>query len=270
MTEIRLKGVSFAYPDGTKALEDLELTVRAGERVAIAGQNGAGKTTAVKLMNGLLRPTEGTVEVGDWDTKDRTTAQLSKKVGYVFQNPDDQIFHNEVIDEVRFGPKNMGFDEARTDELTAWAIGLCGIVKHGEENPYNLPYSMRKFVTVASVIAMDGDVVIMDEPTAGQDQVGLAILKDVLDELGRRGKTVITITHDMEFVAEHFDRLVIMANRRIIADGPASELFSREAVLKESMLKPPSAAIIAQSLGLPEGIIRRKQLEEHILAREPH
>ena len=266
MTEIRLDNVSFSYPDGTKALEELTVTVGTGERVAIIGQNGAGKTTAVKLMNGLLKPTEGTVKVGDWDTKDRTTAQLSRKVGYVFQNPDDQIFHNEVVDEVRFGPKNMGFDEERAEELTVWAIGLCGIAVYGEENPYNLPYSMRKFVTVASVIAMDGDVVILDEPTAGQDKIGLAILKDVLDELERRGKTVITITHDMEFVAEHFDRLIVMANRRIIADGSAADLFYQKAILEESMLKPPSAAIIAQSLGLPPGIIRRGELAERIAA----
>ena len=102
MTELHLTNVSFSYPDGTKALENLTLSVTSGERVAIVGQNGAGKTTAVKLMNGLLKPTEGSVLVGDWDTKNHTTAQVSRKVGYVFQNPDDQIFHNDVESEVRF------------------------------------------------------------------------------------------------------------------------------------------------------------------------
>src|SRR6478735_5570870 len=115
MTELHLTNVSFSYPDGTKALENLTLSVASGERIAIVGQNGAGKTTAVKLMNGLLKPTEGNVFVGDWDTKDHTTAQVSRKVGYVFQNPDDQIFHNDVESEVRFGPKNMGFEPNRVD-----------------------------------------------------------------------------------------------------------------------------------------------------------
>lgn len=260
MTEIQLKDVNFSYPDGTVALEGLTVGIKTGERVAIVGQNGAGKTTAVKLMNGLLKPTSGVVTVDDWTTTDKTTAQLSRKVGYVFQNPDDQIFHNEVIDEVRFGPKNMGFEEEKVNELTDWAIGLCGINEYRDENPYNLPYSMRKFVTVASVIAMDGDVVILDEPTAGQDKVGLEILGRVLDDLQNRGKTVITITHDMEFVAEHFDRLIVMANRRIIADGQASAIFYQDEILKESMLKPPASANIARMLGLPEGIIRRQDL----------
>ncbi|MFT9819417.1 energy-coupling factor ABC transporter ATP-binding protein [Lysinibacillus sp. NPDC056185] len=260
MTELQLKNVSFAYPDGTKALENLTLTVPAGQRLAIIGQNGAGKTTAVKLMNGLLKPTDGEVYVADWNTKDYTTAQVSRKVGYVFQNPDDQIFHNNVELEVQFGPKNMGFDPERVAMLTDWAMELCGISNVSQENPYNLPYSVRKFVTIASVLAMDSDVNILDEPTAGQDRVGLDLLSVLLDELERKGKTVIAITHDMEFVTNYFSRIVVMANRRIIADDVSEHIFYNHAILEESMLKPPAVAKMANILGLEKGIMTKGQL----------
>lgn len=265
MAEIRLDQVSFIYPDGTKAVDGLSLNVPGGQRVAIVGQNGAGKTTAVKLMNGLLKPTEGDVYVGDWNTKEHTTAQVSRKVGYVFQNPDDQIFHNDVESEVRFGPKNMGFAEERVDELTEWAMKLCGIYDDREENPYNLPYSTRKFVTIASVLAMDSDVIILDEPTAGQDKIGLNLLANMLMELEKRGKTVITITHDMEFVTEHFERIVVMANRRLIADESANTVFYNAEVLDESMLKPPAVANMASQLGLGGGLLTKPQLISAIL-----
>lgn len=264
MTNLILNNVSFKYPDGTQALENLTLEILQGQRVAIIGQNGAGKTTAVKLMNGLLKPSAGEVTVGDWNTDSKTTAQVSRKVGYVFQNPDDQIFHNEVIKEVRFGPKNMGFDTDRVEEITQWALELCGISQYAEENPYNMPYSMRKFVTIASVIAMDSDIIILDEPTAGQDKVGLEILGNMLDTLESLGKTVITITHDMEFVTNHFKRIIVMANRRIIADDQALAIFYQKEILEESMLKPPAVAQMAALLGIPHAVIAKNELVDHI------
>jgi energy-coupling factor transport system ATP-binding protein len=265
MTELHLENVSFSYPDGTKALENLTISILAGERVAIVGQNGAGKTTAVKMMNGLLKPTEGTVLVGEWDTKKYTTAQVSRKVGYVFQNPDDQIFHNDVESEVRFGPKNMGFEPSRVDQLTSWAMNICGISKFAEENPYNLPYSVRKFVTIASVLAMDSDVIILDEPTAGQDKIGLRVLGDLLQVLEDKGKTVVAITHDMEFVTEFFERIIVMANRQLIVDDDAGRIFYDAEVLKKSMLKPPAVAQMAKLLEFPKGIITKDQLIQAIL-----
>ncbi|WP_277586325.1 energy-coupling factor ABC transporter ATP-binding protein [Psychrobacillus antarcticus] len=267
MTELHLNNVSFSYPDGTKALENLTLSIVTGERVAIVGQNGAGKTTAVKLMNGLLKPTEGTVLIGDWDTKDYTTAQTSRKVGYVFQNPDDQIFHNDVESEVRFGPKNMGFDPERVDELTDWAMKLCGISEFADENPYNLPYSVRKFVTIASVLAMDSDIIILDEPTAGQDKIGLQVLGNLLQVLEEKQKSVITITHDMEFVSDYFTRIVVMANRQLVVDDHAQNVFYNTEVLEKSMLKPPAVAQMAKLLDFPFGILSKDQLIKAILTR---
>lgn len=268
MTELHMNNVSFSYPDGTKALENLTLSFTSGERVAIIGQNGAGKTTAVKLMNGLLKPSEGNVSVGDWDTQNYTTAKISRKVGYVFQNPDDQIFHNDVESEVRFGPKNMGFEPERVDELTNWAMELCGIFEFADENPYNLPYSVRKFVTIASVLAMDSDIIILDEPTAGQDKVGLQVLSNLLDVLTEKQKTVVTITHDMEFVTEHFQRIVVMANRKLVIDGDAQHIFYNENVLEQSMLKPPAVAQMAMQLGFSSKILSKNELFESILAQQ--
>ncbi|WP_313892070.1 ABC transporter ATP-binding protein [Psychrobacillus sp.] len=268
MTELRLNNVSFSYPDGTKALENLTLSITAGERVAIVGQNGAGKTTAVKLMNGLLKPTEGTVLVGELDTKDYTTAKISRKVGYVFQNPDDQIFHNDVESEVRFGPKNMGFDPERVDQLTNWAMELCGIANFANENPYNLPYSVRKFVTIASVLAMDSDIIILDEPTAGQDKIGLEVLGNLLQVLSEKQKSVVTITHDMEFVTDYFERIIVMANRQLVSDDSAQHIFYNTEVLEQSMLKPPAVAQMAKLLSFPSGILSKDQLIQAIVAQQ--
>ena len=172
MGMIEFKDVSFSYPNGFSAVEHVSFEIGQGEKIAIVGQNGAGKTTTVKMMNGLLKPTSGTVIVDDMDTKEYTTAQLSRVTGYVFQNPDEQIFHNTVRAEIEFGPGVLGFDEAKIKEKTEWAADICGLTEHMEENPYNLPLSIRKFVTIASVLAMDEKILVLDEPTAGQDLHG--------------------------------------------------------------------------------------------------
>lgn len=267
MTSISIKNIDFTYPDGTKALENYQLNIKSGERVAIIGQNGAGKTTAVKLMNGLIKPSTGDVIVGDWNTKNYTTAQLSRKVGYVFQNPDDQIFNDDVYSEVEFGPKNLGLSKEEIQQNVDYAIDLTGIRKYIKENPYNLPYSTRKFVTIASVVAMNTDVVIMDEPTAGQDLIGFQRIGEIVRELESKGKTVITITHDMEFVANHFHRVIVMANRKIVKDAEVSNVFWDNDVLGEAMLRKPVMAQIAESLDLGGNILTQEKLVEALLVR---
>ena len=170
MSFITVKNLSFKYPSGTEnVLNDISLKVEKGEKLAIIGQNGAGKTSFVKMLNGLLKAEKGEVIVDGWNTKDFSVAKMSKKVGYVFQNPMDQIFHNNVFDEIAFGAKKLKYSKEKLDSLVEKAMKLTKLSEFKKENPYNLPYSMRKFVTIASIIAMDCDVVIMDEPTAGQD-----------------------------------------------------------------------------------------------------
>jgi energy-coupling factor transport system ATP-binding protein len=252
MALVELNNVSFTYPTGVSAVDGVTLSIAAGESVAIIGQNGAGKSTTAKLMNGLLRPTTGRLSVDGVDTRTRTTAQVSRLVGYVFQNPDDQIFNNTVRKEIEYGLKRMGLTADEIDRRVSTAATMTGMAHVLDDNPYDLPLSIRKFVTIASVIATDCKVLILDEPTAGQDRAGLKRIADIIRVLSRQGKAVLTITHDMEFVAANFARIVVMANRRIVAQGSASEIFYDQTSMNEARLNPPAIAELASLLGLQE------------------
>lgn len=265
MTYINVDKVHYEYPGGFLAIDDVSLQIKKGENVAIVGQNGAGKTTLAKLLNGLLVPTQGTVQIGDLKTKDHTTAQVARHVGYVFQNPDDQIFHSTVIDEVAFGPKVLKFPEDKQKKLVAKALSMTGMRRLRNENPYNLPLSMRKFVTIASIIAMDCETMIFDEPTAGQDEVGNKRLAKITQTLSKQNKTLITISHDMVFVANHFERVVVMSNKKIIADGRAKEVFWDFPVLEEAMLKQPYVSRICHQLGLCDQVIHMDEAVDAIV-----
>lgn len=255
MSFIEIDNMTYIYPDGTVAADNISLKIKKGEKVAIIGQNGAGKTTLAKTLNGLLKPSSGNVIIDGWNTKDYTTAKMSRKTGYVFQNPMNQIFHNKVHDEIEYGPKMLKYGKEETERLVEEAIKLTELEQYVEENPYNLPYSMRKFVTIASIIAMKTDVIIMDEPTAGQDLKGMKILKKIIDELSFQGKTLITITHDMEFVVNNFDRVVVMANRKVIDDGNKRDIFWKHDILKESKVKQPYISDLANTLGMEGNIL---------------
>lgn len=259
---IQLEGVSFAYPNGHLAIEDISLSFQRGESVAIVGQNGAGKTSAAKLMNGLFKPTSGTVVVDGEDTAERTTAQIARKVGYVFQNPDDQIFHSDVYSEIEFGPKNLGFTGSELEDRVYAAADLTGIGAFVDENPYNLPFSTRKFVAIASTLAMGCDAFILDEPTAGQDRSGMETIGGIVESVKASGKTVVTITHDMQFVADNFDRVVVMANRKVVADADKRQIFWNHEVLDEAMLKQPYLSELARSLGLRSPVLNLAEFVE--------
>lgn len=267
MADIRLENVSFSYPNGYTAVENINLSIRQGEAVAILGQNGAGKTTTVKMMNNLTRPTKGDVYVGDKNTKKHTTAQIAKRVGYVFQNPDDQIFHSTVYAEVEYGPKvSLRLGEEEVKARTKQALKLTGLWKQRNSNPFDLPLSIRKFVTVAAVLAMQPETIIFDEPTAGQDIHGIHLLEEIVRSLHEENKTVITITHDIEFAAENFDRIVVMAHKNILKDGSPSEIFADDAVLQEAKLKKPCAGRLAQRLGLGNHITTNREFIEAYIA----
>ncbi|MDD2971015.1 MAG: energy-coupling factor ABC transporter ATP-binding protein [Lachnospiraceae bacterium] len=247
---IELQHVHFRYPDGTLANEDLNLVIHEGERIAIVGQNGAGKTTAVKLMNGLHKPTEGEVIINGINTRNKSTAQISGMVGYVFQNPDDQIFKNTVRDEVEFWSRYNKLDEKEIQSRAEWAAKLCDIEKYLDINPYEIPYSTKKFVSIAAVLTARNPYLILDEPTAGQDVAGVECLSKLLHYMEQDGKSVITITHDMEFVADNFKRVVVMAHGHIIADGTPAEIFAEESILSEAKIKKPQICELSTRLGL--------------------
>ncbi|MFJ7935603.1 energy-coupling factor ABC transporter ATP-binding protein [Sporosarcina sp. NPDC096371] len=255
MAFLQLKDVSYSYPNGFQAVQHINMEFELGESVAIIGQNGAGKTTTVKLMNALLKPTSGEVLINGESTSKFTTAQVSKKVGYVFQNPDDQIFHSDIYSEIAFGPKNQKLSASEVRERSLKAAEICGLTNWLEEHPYNLPYAMRKFITIAAIIAMDTAIIILDEPTAGQDRPATKRLVEIIDYLTTQGKTVITITHDMEFVANNFNRVIVMAQKQVLSDANAREVFWDHALLRKSHLKQPYISQLAHSLNLTEQII---------------
>ena len=258
MEMIRFENVSFVYPNGFCAVKDLSFSVQQGENIAVVGQNGAGKSTAAKLINGLLKPTDGKVTVAGKDTRRHSAAQLARHVGYIFQNPDDQIFHSTVEAELRFGPKVLGFDREKISRMVQHAAQRCGI--WNARGCRLCCLSVRKFVTIASVIAMDPEVLILDEPTAGQDLRGMQKLAHLLSVLQQAGKTLLTVTHHMEFTAEHFDRVMVMANQHLLRSGSPEEIFRDSALLEEGMLKRPFICELACALGIQETVVSEDRL----------
>jgi energy-coupling factor transport system ATP-binding protein len=252
VTSVLLEGVGFVYPDGTRALAGVDLSIEAGELVAIVGQNGSGKSTMVRHLDGLLRPTEGRVLHDGADIADERVAALAARVGIVFQNPDRQIFASKVRAEVEFGPKILGRSAAEAAVAAAAALESVGLAELVDANPYDLGYSRRKLLTLASILAMETPVVVLDEPTTGQDARGVARIQGVIAGLTSTGRTVIAISHDMRFVAESFARVIVMGNGRILLDGAPGEVFSKAnwPTLASTYLEPPFSARVGAHLGL--------------------
>lgn len=251
--DLSVDSVSFTYPSGVLAIKDVFLQIATGESVAIIGQNGAGKTTLVKHFNGLLKPSSGSVLVGDRDTRAHSVAKLAAIVGYVFQNPDDQLFQSTVWAEVVFGPKNMGKTVEQTQELADAALQAVGLSSSIEKHPYDLFASQRKMVALAAVLAMDTPILILDEPTTGQDYSGTQRVGQIVEDLKRKQRTVITITHDIDFCAEHFERVVVMAQGGILIDGDARTVLSQADILAQTFVEPPQLMRLAEHLGMETG-----------------
>jgi energy-coupling factor transport system ATP-binding protein len=240
------------YPNGIDALRGVSLRVPPGEAVAILGQNGSGKTTLVKHLNGLLRPDRGDVLLDARSIGSARVDELAATVGFVFQNPDDQLFERTVEREASFGPRNLGWDTSTIRRMVEHSLDVVGLMDVAGANPYDLDLSRRKLVSLASVLAMNPAILVLDEPTTGQDPFGVERIGAVVRGLRDAGRTVIAVTHDMEFAAAHFDRVVIMREGVVIADGPPNELLTmaNAALLASTGLTPPPAARIGAALGL--------------------
>ena len=249
---VAVEDLAHRYPTGVDALRGVSLAVEPGESVAIVGQNGSGKTTLVKHLNGLLRPTGGRVTLDGADIREVPVHRLAASVGFVFQNPDDQLFDRSVEREVAFGPRNLGRAPNAIGLAVTTALAAVGLDASRGVNPYDLDLSLRKLVALASVLAMDPAVLVLDEPTTGQDGPGVRRVGGIVDAWTRSGRTVVAITHDMEFAATHFERIVVMREGRIVADGTPAEVFApgRVELLASAGLEPPPAARIGARLGL--------------------
>lgn len=248
---IEVKQVDFVYPDGTQALFDINLEIAKGEMIALIGQNGSGKTTLSKCLNGLYKPTRGEIMVEGLNSKKGSITQMVRRVGYVFQNPDHQLFNNNCWDEVAYGPRNIQLPEDEVKERVDEAIQVVGLPKaYHQEHPFFLSKGLRQRVAIASILALRPQVIIVDEPTTGQDAKQSLEIMDFLKRLNEElGHTVIIITHDMPIVGQYAKRVIAMGQGRVMADAPTAEVFTRADVLEQTFLKPPQITQLAQAAG---------------------
>jgi len=256
--KIVVEGLHFSYPGNVQAIRGVSLVIESGEQVALIGQNGSGKTTLVRHFNGLLKPTKGKVLVGDWDTRESTVARLARRVGYVFQNPDEQLFCKTVQDEVAFGPRNLGYAASKITTLVNDALAMVDLLDQKETNPYDLSPTWRKMVALASVVAMDTPAVIFDEPTTGQDAASVARIANVIAALREQSKTVIAITHDIDFCAENFQRIIALGQGQVLLDGSAQEVLGQDETLALTYVDPPQLTRLGKRLGL-SGVVRNPE-----------
>jgi len=252
--EINIQDLHYRYPSGVDALNGINLTIEPGEQVGIIGQNGSGKTTLVKHLNGLLKPTRGRVVIGSWDTQEHSVARMASRVGFVFQNPDEQLFTKSVQEEVSFGPKNLGYDQTRRKGLVDEALKITQLQDKRDINPYDLSPTWRKMVTLASIIAMDTPIIVFDEPTTGQDATSISRIAHVVRTLKEQHKTLVTITHDIDFCARNFDRVIALAEGQVLLDGPKEEVFSQANILEKTFVDPPQITRLGTELGLGETV----------------
>jgi cobalt transport protein ATP-binding subunit len=248
---IEVEGLTHRYPNGVVALEGVDLTVRRGEFLAVLGQNGSGKTTLVKHFNGLLKPTEGSARVNGEETVKQGLRRLGQVVGYVFQNPDHQIFSDTVFDEVAFGPKIREMDEDEIQERVEEALAAVGMEGRGEEDPFGLTKGERQRVAVASVLAVRPEVLILDEPTTGLDYAEQRRMMELVRRLNEGGSTIIAVTHTMWVVAEYAHRAVVIRDGKVALQGTVREVFAEEDELRDASLRPPHVVSFSNSMGYP-------------------
>ena len=255
---IIVENLYFTYPNGIKALLGVNLKIEDGEFVAIMGQNGAGKTTLVKHMNGLLKPTRGRVLVDGVDTRRVSVAWLARKVGLVFQNPDHQLFSETVEEEISFALKNFGYDRKTIKRRVEWALKMLDLERYRKVSPFMLSGGERKRVALASVLAWDPKIIILDEPTIGQDYMQKEKLRQFILQLNQQGKTIIVVTHDVEFIAECNPRIILMKQGRIMVSGKSEEILTNEDLVKEASITLPEIAKLFKCLegyGFPLNVI---------------
>lgn len=258
MNKIEIKDLHFSYKKGEEILKGLNLTI--DERsTAIIGQNGAGKTTFVKLLKGLLRPTQGSILFNGQDISNMTVAAIAKDIGLVFQNPNDQIFKNSVLDEVMFGPLQIGMSKGQAEEQARKALEMVGLSGTEKINPYDLGLSNRKMVSIAAIVAMDTKVVIFDEPTIAQDYIGKQRIQRIMKNLQKEHKIVISILHDMDFVAETFDRAIVFAKGNALLDGDTKSVFKEKEILEKAYLEQPHTMQLCYGLGYKEAFLRPEE-----------
>jgi cobalt/nickel transport system ATP-binding protein len=233
---VEFKDVFFRYPDGTQALRGVNFRITHGESVGVVGANGAGKSTLLQHMNGYLMPTSGTVTIGDLPLTKRTRQEIRRKVGIVFQNPDDQLFMPTVFDDVAFGPLNLGLDEASVRERVNKALRMVGSLALRDKPPHHLSCGQKSAVAIASVMAMEPDILAMDEPAANLDPKSRRSLITLLKTFEH---SKIIASHDLDLILDVCGRCIVIGDGVVVADGPAGDILSDRALLEENSLELP-------------------------------
>jgi energy-coupling factor transport system ATP-binding protein len=271
---IEVNQLSYAYPDGTKAISDITLEIFEHEFIALIGQNGSGKTTFSKCLNGLFKPTTGDILVDGLNTKETSIVQMVKRVGYVFQNPDHQLFNSTCWEEIAYGPRNILLPESEVKLRVEEAADVVGLSKdYYDEHPFFLTKGMRQRVAIASILALKPKAIIVDEPTTGQDMKQSLEIMDFLQDLhDKQDHIVIIITHDMPIVAKYARRIIAMGLGEILADGPAAEIFARPELLAKTFVEPPQITQLAQrgrDLGFSPGTLSvENMLEQYKMIKQ--
>jgi energy-coupling factor transporter ATP-binding protein EcfA2 len=236
---IEFQNVTFIHQNGVKALDGVSIKIESGEMVALVGENGAGKTTFVKHVTGLLKASSGTVLLDGTPTKAMSTAHISRKVGVAFQNPDHQLFSESVEEEMSFALRNFGFSPELVRNRVSWGLELFGLEEYRRSSPLVLSGGEKKRLTLACILAWDPDVVILDEPTVGQDSIQKEKLAGTIGMLRSTGKTVVVVSHDIEFLWPLQPRVVVMKAGRVVGDGPAPRIMQDEALLDSARVAQP-------------------------------
>ncbi|MGC8837775.1 MAG: ABC transporter ATP-binding protein [Anaerolineae bacterium] len=264
---IEVRDLRHVYPDGTEALRGVSLRVWPGEYVVIVGQNGAGKSTLAKHLVHLLEPTSGTVRVSGEDVRSLSTAALAQRIGFISQNPDNQIFTTRVEEEVAFALRARKVPEGEVQRRVAWALEEMGLAQHRDRHPLSLPRGDRARLVVAAVLAMGPDILIFDEPTTGQDPQGARRILDLSRRLQEQGKTVLVITHHLYLMPPYAERAVVMGKGCILLDAPLRQAFHAVDILRQSDLQPPQIVAFARALAALEGTDLPVLTEEELAAR---
>ncbi|WP_134700090.1 ATP-binding cassette domain-containing protein [Ammoniphilus sp. YIM 78166] len=219
MNAIRIKNLSYQYPDKTKAIDNLSIEIPIGSKVALLGPNGAGKSTLMHHLNGIKLPQQGTIEIMGLPLNKKTVKQIRQKVGLVFQDPDDQVFSATVWEDVQFGPRYLGLSEKEIEERCNMALGSVGMLEYRFKPPYHLSYGQKKRVAIAGILAMKPDIVVLDEPMSYLDPSGQDELAYLLKSLNYFGKTIIVSTHDVDFAAAWADQVIILKDGKLLVTG---------------------------------------------------
>lgn len=270
---VRIEKMWHKHDDGSDGLKDIDLQVQRGEFVALIGHNGAGKTLLVSHLIGFLKPSEGRILFDGKDISEISTAKLAQQVGYLFQNPDDQIFTDNVVEEIRFGLKNLKLNDEDIARRVDSALNMMELTEYSDRHPHALSRGQRQRLAVASILAMEPDLIVLDEPTTGQDRAHVNKFLHQIKKLNQLGKTVILITHDMNIVAEYADRTIVMKNGEIFLDGATRDVFSRSEDLREAYIEPPvvtrlSLDLKRKGINIPV-MLTVEELEWHLKAAGP-